>query len=247
MNFVGAWLRLELARRWRSLAVLTLLIAVASGTVMAAVAGARRGASALERLQERTLPATSAVFTNTANFDWDKIRALPEVEALTTFVIDYTFSFEGYSEGVGGFPPADAETLSSIEKPVVFEGRMFDPARADEVVVTRVFAAHHHKNVGDAVVLNLPTPQAAGRTVRVRSGWLVHRTAPEDEHRGGRLLTVVLRRAWRDRIHRDVAWGRRPVPGQHDRPYRPTEELVELRQRVGASAGRRSHAAAVPT
>jgi len=159
MNFVGAWLRLELARRWRSLAVLTLLIAVASGTVMAAVAGARRGASALERLQERTLPATAAVYTNSPNFDWAKIRELPEVEALTTFVIDYTFSFEGYSEGVGGFPPADAETLSSIEKPVVFEGRMFDPARADEVVVTRVFAAHHHKNVGDAVVLNLPTPQ----------------------------------------------------------------------------------------
>ena len=114
MNLVTAWLRLELPRRWRSVAVLTLLIAVASGTVMAAVAGARRGASALERLQERTLPATAAVYTNSPNFDWAKIRELPEVEALTTFVIDYTFSFEGYSEGVGGFPPADAETLSLI-------------------------------------------------------------------------------------------------------------------------------------
>lgn len=159
MNFVSTWLRLELPRRWHSLAVLTLLIAVASGTVMTAAAGARRGASALERLYERTKPATSAVFTNTANYNWDKIRSLPEVEALTTFVIDYAYSFEGYPEGVGGFPLADAETLTNIETPVVYSGRMFDPARDDEVVVTRDFVANFHKHVGDTVVLNLPTPQ----------------------------------------------------------------------------------------
>ncbi|PZS25143.1 MAG: hypothetical protein DLM58_23035 [Pseudonocardiales bacterium] len=159
MNFVSTWLRLELPRRWRSLAVLTLLIAVASGTVMTAAAGARRGASTLERLYERTKPATSAVFTNTANYDWDRIRRLPEVEALTTFVIDYAFSFEGYPEGIGGFPLADGEMLTNIETPVVYSGRMFDPARDDEVVVTRDFVANFGKHVGDTVVLNLPTPQ----------------------------------------------------------------------------------------
>jgi hypothetical protein len=42
MNVVIGWLRLELPRRWRSLAVLALLIAVASGTVMTALAGATR-------------------------------------------------------------------------------------------------------------------------------------------------------------------------------------------------------------
>lgn len=159
MRFGTAWLRLDLPRRWRSLAVLTLLIAVASGTVITAVAGARRGASALERLSERTKPATSAVFTNTANYDWDRIRSLPEVEALTTFVIDYAFSFEGYPEGVGGFPVADGEMLTDIETPVVYSGRMFDPARDDEVVITRDFVANFHKHVGDTVVLNLPTPR----------------------------------------------------------------------------------------
>jgi energy-converting hydrogenase Eha subunit A len=158
MNFVTAWLRLELPRRWRSVAVLTLLIAVASGTVMAAVAGARRGASAIERLQDRTKPATSAVFTNTPNYDWGKIRALPEVEALTKFVIDYTYTFEGYPEDTGGFPLADSEMLTSIETPIVFSGRMFDATRDDEVVVTRKFMASYHKHLGDTVVLHLPTP-----------------------------------------------------------------------------------------
>ena len=160
MTFLAAWLRLELPRRWRQLAVLALLIAVASGTVLAAVAGARRGATVVQRLHEHTLPATSAIYPNSRNFDWDKIRALPEVETLSTFVIDYAYSYEGYSPDVAGDSvPADANWMRTIEKPVVFAGRVFDPNRADEVVVTPVFAAQHHKHVGDTVVLDLASPK----------------------------------------------------------------------------------------
>ena len=157
MSVVAAWLRLDLRRRWRSLAVLALLIAVASGTVMASLAGARRGDSALERLSSRTLPATSAVLPNTPGFDWSKIRALPEVEALTTFIVDYSFSFEDLPEDPGAFPPADDATMRTIEKPVVFAGRVFDPTRDDEAVVTPKFVKTYHKGVGDTVVLDLPS------------------------------------------------------------------------------------------
>src|SRR3954453_13717849 len=122
MSFARVWLRLEFRRRWRSLVVLALLVALSTGLVISALAGARRGASALERLQDHTLPATSAIFTNSANFEWEKIRALPEVEALSTFVIDYTLAWEDLPEGVSGFPPTDAETLRSIETPVIFDG-----------------------------------------------------------------------------------------------------------------------------
>lgn len=157
-SVVWAWLRIDLRRRWRSLAVLMLLVAVAGATVMGSLAGARRGASAMTRLQERTLPATSAILANTPGFDWDKVRALPEVSALTTFVVDYGFQFEGVPNEDGEFPPADDQTMRTIEKPVIYKGRLFDPKRVDEAVVTRQFVTQTHKGVGDTVVLDLPSP-----------------------------------------------------------------------------------------
>ncbi|MGH9188085.1 MAG: hypothetical protein ACRD0U_20125 [Acidimicrobiales bacterium] len=110
MNAVANWFRLDVRGRWRSLLVLALLIAFAGGTVMTAVAGARRGASAVDRLQARTLPATVHVATATgaAGVDWDAIRALPDVEAMSTLV--GTFELEGVSEEeeiAVGSPPAD--------------------------------------------------------------------------------------------------------------------------------------------
>jgi hypothetical protein len=158
MNVAAAWLRIDLRRRWRSLTVLVLLIAVAGATVMAALAGARRGASSLQRLQAHTLPATSAILANSPGFDWRPIRALPEVEALTTFVVDYTISSIGIPSDDLSFPPGDAETMRTVEKPVVFSGRVFDPARADEAVITPGLAEKYHKSVGSTVLIQLPTP-----------------------------------------------------------------------------------------
>lgn len=61
MPLVLSWMRIELRRRWRALLVLALLVGPATGTVLAAAAGARRGVTALDRLQEVALPATVVV------------------------------------------------------------------------------------------------------------------------------------------------------------------------------------------
>jgi hypothetical protein len=157
MTVVLSWLRVDLRRRWRSLAVLALLIAVAGGTVFAALAGARRQASAPHRLYDRTLPATAAILANTPGFDWDRVRALPEVEELSLFGPSYPIvSLPGALEAdlaIGH------DMFSTIERPVVYTGRLPDAARADEAVVTRGFVSRLNKGVGDRVVVALPTPK----------------------------------------------------------------------------------------
>lgn len=161
MAVMRLWARSDLRRRWRSVALLIVVVTLATATVLTAFAGARRGASVRTRLADRTLPATAAVLPNTPGFDWAPVAKLPEVAALGRFVVDYSLAIKGVpgSEQSVGFPPADDATMSTIERPVVHRGRLFDPTRADEVVVTRKFARSFGLDVGDHVSLRLPTEE----------------------------------------------------------------------------------------
>jgi hypothetical protein len=160
VRIIAAWTRLEGQRRWRSLAALALLMALATATVLTAVAGARRGQTAFDRLWARTLPATVTVLPNQPGFDWSRIRALPEVSALTTFAVS-KFVFDGYPLAAQntGFPPGDSQVFRTIERPVVLQGRLLNPRRVDEVDVTALFPAVYGKGVGDTLTLQLPSPQ----------------------------------------------------------------------------------------
>jgi FtsX-like permease family len=153
------WLRLEVRRRWRSLLVLGLLVALATATVLAAAAGARRGQTAFDRLWASTLPATVTVLPNQPGFDWNKVRALPEVAALSEFPVTFGFGLDCCAGASAGFPPADDQFTRTIERPVIFQGRLFNPDRVDEVVVTPQFAAIFGKSVGAALTLRLASPQ----------------------------------------------------------------------------------------
>lgn len=159
MTFSVAWLRLELRRHGRSLTVLALLVAFATGAVLAAAAGARRGYTAADRLWARSLPADLAMHPNDPTFDWDAIRTMPGVAAVSTFVeTDFT---------VVGIPdrhrpvyhvPTDAQAMRTIERPAVLDGRLADPDRVDEAVVTPNFVASYGLGVGDTVTYALHTP-----------------------------------------------------------------------------------------
>ncbi|GAA4570928.1 ABC transporter permease [Planotetraspora kaengkrachanensis] len=164
MTTTLTWLRIELRRRWRPLVVLALLIAFATATVLTAFAGARRGNTAVDRLLEETLPATVAVLANQPDFDWDEIRALPEVEALALFPVS-SFGVDDipWSDHVDAFPPMDDALLRTLERPVVMAGRLPDQSRVDEVVVAPGFLATYHRKVGDQVALRLPSPEQINR------------------------------------------------------------------------------------
>ena len=160
MRMTLTWTRLEWRYRWRSLTALALLVALATATVLAAVAGAQRGQTALGRLWARTLPATVTVLPNQPGFDWARIRALPEVAALTTFAVS-GFVIDGYPVATQNteFPPGDSQVLRTIERPVVLQGRVLDPRRVSEVDVTSLFPASYGKSVGDTLTLHLASPQ----------------------------------------------------------------------------------------
>ena len=189
MTAVRTWLRLDLRRRWRSLAVLTLLVAVAAGTVLAAAAGARRGGSALDRLSGNTLPATIVVLPNQPGFDWEKIRALPEVEAISRFpVSDYSVEGIPPEDNPGGFPYVDADAPQRIERPVVLAGRRADQSRADEVEVSGAFLSGRGKKIGDPLTLVLSTPEQAESL----GDSTVQRTGPRQQVR----IVGVIRSSW---------------------------------------------------
>lgn len=158
MRITVTWLRLEVRRRWRSLIVLALLVAVATATVLTALAGARRGQSAFDRLWAQTLPATATVLPNQPGFDWAKVRALPEVQALSLFPVSFGFVVEGYQAVNPDWVPADSQLTRTIERPVVLQGKLLDPSRVDQVDVTAEFAGRYGKGPGDMLTLHLATP-----------------------------------------------------------------------------------------
>ena len=84
--------------------MLALLVALTTGTVLAAVAGARRGETAFDRLWARTLPATVTVLANQPGFDWSKVEALPEVSATGLFIVYYGAAVVGFPGAVPRLP-----------------------------------------------------------------------------------------------------------------------------------------------
>jgi ABC-type lipoprotein release transport system permease subunit len=200
---VWAWLRLDLRRRWLSLFTLALLVALATGVVMTAMAGARRGASALDRILAVTSPATVAAVPNEPGFDWAAVRRLPGVEALGTFLGTGSFAIEGHPELNAMSPAMDDEGMRTVERPAVLAGRLPNPARADEAVVSPRFVETTGLSVGDTVTALLPTPAAADAA----AAELADRAASFDGPRQTLTIVGVVRSGWWLREGQDAAGG----------------------------------------
>ncbi len=105
------------------------------------------------------------------------VRALPEVAALTTFPAYTGLPIDGVaSDQITPFIGADRAGMHTIEAPVVLAGRLADPARADEAVVTPAFPGSTGLGVGDIVTAHLTTPAQADASVV--AGWGGRPTGP---------------------------------------------------------------------
>jgi hypothetical protein len=153
------WARADVRRRWRSLVVLGVLIGVTAGFAMAAFAGARRTSTAIGRLRHRTNAADAVVFATQVCFDcthWEKLERRPEVKKIAPWVLAVG-EVEGEPDGVimGSY---DGRWIGDIDRPIVVEGRMYDPHAGEEAVIDEQEARRSHTKLGDTIDFHAASP-----------------------------------------------------------------------------------------
>jgi ABC-type lipoprotein release transport system permease subunit len=145
--------------RWRGLVVLTLIVALAGGAVVAALAGARRSASALDRFHEAA--QTHDVFL-AGEITGPEPSALHDLldGPLVESTNDLAFLFVDDAATGLMFAPTSRRGLD-VERGVLVEGRRADPDEPDEVVMSEAAAKALGVGVGDTIEAgSLDQPQA---------------------------------------------------------------------------------------
>jgi FtsX-like permease family len=145
---VWLWARRDLARGWRSLAVVTLVAALAGGAVLAAVAGARRADTAVDRsLDQGSFYEVSAFATEPIPETMEWLESNPQVAALDEFRVLMAGPIE-LTPGLDGamLVPSDATTFDSIR---MVAGR--PPRGQAELIVSERTARRLSMGVGDKV------------------------------------------------------------------------------------------------
>ena len=159
--------RATLRRRWAGYLTLVVLIGLVGGVALAAVAGARRTQSSYPTYLASTHPSDLGMFTEfdpithtgySARID-QAVARVPHVERSYVVVgFDGTLQVLGHGTGVGapGQAPAAFEGspdggYSSSDTVTVVRGRMADPARVDELVMSSGAAAAYGLHIGSTL------------------------------------------------------------------------------------------------
>lgn len=156
MGPVSHWTRLDCRRRWRSLLVLILLVAMSGGVILATLMGARRTDTVLSRLDAKSTPADAMVLPNKSGFDWSVVRKLPSVKALGTFALTKGAEPQGIGisfDDTAGFAAADLIENRTVDGPALISGRLPDPYNPNEMLVSPGFISKY----GKTVRMQLPT------------------------------------------------------------------------------------------
>ena len=149
--------------------MVVVLIAVAGGAVLAAVAGARRTDSAYPRFLRASNASdvlVSPVGTGLAGY-YRALARLPDVAVLATVAALNTLA------PVQLAAPADRRFGHVVDRPKVLTGRLPRPDRAGEAALDQNAAATLHLHVGstlamEAIRSDMPPPPADARKLRER-------------------------------------------------------------------------------
>ena len=155
MHVMGAvWMRarVDLRRQRWALVVAALVVALAGGLVLAAIAGTSRTRSALPRFIEYSRPETFEAFAPELPLAKQeevgaRLAALPAIEAstATAFVLfaavdDDGEPILGAEGGIGATALVGPDTGRDMSRPLLVDGRLPSSDRADEVAIDEDFA-----------------------------------------------------------------------------------------------------------
>src|ERR1043165_9750501 len=149
----AVWMRVrgEFRSRWRATFGVALVIALAGGIVLAALAGASRTQSAYPRFERATNGGQGGIasdpghFFGFANVDFDKAEKLPQVIESAHFA--FFIAFVNTPSRMELRPFADRNPLALVARPddrfgptvrrvVARQGHLPDPSRVDEAAVS---------------------------------------------------------------------------------------------------------------
>jgi ABC-type lipoprotein release transport system permease subunit len=161
--------RAEARRRWRSWAVLALVIGLAAGGAIAALSGARRTETSYRRFVDGTR-AFDVLVTNGSSpelinrqFDFDEVARLPQVAESAP--VRYWFGSGATASGrplavpdITPFAGVDGRFGTELNRAEPLEGRL--PRAEDELAVSFLAAERYDIDVGDTLPLAMPGPGA---------------------------------------------------------------------------------------
>ncbi len=142
--------RNDLRRRWRRFVALSLLVAVVGGVGIAAVLGADRSRTALDRFVQATNPADFAIFVQD-QAQLDGLDGIAEVDTMARFTVLGLVPEQilGRDDAfVSIFAPHDAAGFE-MNRYRVIEGRAPAPDAVDEIALHEATAAMLGVGVGD--------------------------------------------------------------------------------------------------
>jgi hypothetical protein len=155
------WLRANFARRWSNYLVITLLIGLLGGLSIGSIAAARRTQTSYNVFLKSTNPSDLSVLLGAPNLssDFARLPLVRHVAAVQFFLAGFPAGSHGSPSTTNAIGNGDVSPVGSLgseyfrqDKLAVIQGRMANPRRANEFVMT----AHAERLMGWHVGQSVP-------------------------------------------------------------------------------------------
>ena len=246
MGAVWSRCRGELRARWRGSLAVALLVALASGAVLTAIAGARRTASVAPRYLDGTLHDDGFIELGASDPHlFDRLEGQPDVELIARLGFAVMFP---PNVGDRFFPflvPLDGRYGREVDRFPVVDGRRPRPDAPNEILLTETTAAALDLGVGEALPvisfspeqateegLQGPEIQPEGPSIDLRVVGIARTNldiANRDQDITISVLSPAFEERYRDEIYIDVSFGvvkLRDEPGALRRFTRVARDLA---------------------